>query len=150
MKEKIYEEVGANYRFFLTWRHATVAGYFVIMYGIITLTISIYKDAPKLAGIVPFLGAFIGWGFWLIDRRTQEIYHAAIRAGKELEGFRGGFYSQVSKIILPPGSSPFKKNSHSGIIKVLFIGSSILLFILAIILLILSNYGSIVSIVSGQ
>ena len=134
MNEKKYEEIGTNYRFFLSWRHAAFAGDVVIIYGILSLTFSIYKDSPSLAWIVPTFGSPIGILLWIIDVRTRELYHAAIKAGKDLEGKDGGFFTQLSKVALPASSSPFKKLTQSGALNLLFIGSSMLLIALAVFL----------------
>ena len=131
MNEKKYEEIGTTYRYFLSWRHAAFAGDLVIIYGILSLTFSVYKDRPSLAWIVPLSGSPIGILLWIIDVRTRELYHASIRAGTALEGIYGGFFTQLSKTVLSAGSSPFKKFSHTGALNLLFIGSSILLIILA-------------------
>jgi len=44
VKDKLYEEVGANYRFFLAWRHAAFAGNLVVLYGVFSLCVSASKD----------------------------------------------------------------------------------------------------------
>lgn len=134
MNEKKYEEIGTNYRFFLSWRHAAFAGDLVIIYGILSLTFSIYKDTPSMAWIVPILGSPIGILLWIIDVRTRDLYHAAIRAGEDLEGEKGGFFTQLAKVVLPAGSSPFKKLSQSSALNLLFLGSSLSLIFLAVFL----------------
>lgn len=133
MDGKKYEEIGTNYRFFLGWRHAAFAGDLVIIYGVLSLTFTVYKDTPSFAWIVPALGSPLGVLLWIIDVRTRELYHAAIRAGKSLEGKKGGFFSQLSKVALPKGTSPFIKLTQSGALDLLFFGSSICLLVLAII-----------------
>ena len=138
MDEKRYEEIGTNYRFFLGWRHAAFAGDLVIIYGVLSLTYSIYKDIPSLAWIIPALSSPLGVLLWIIDVRTRELYHAAIRAGESLEGKKGGFFTQLSRVALPRGKSPFSKPTQSGALNLLFFGSSICLLALAIALLILT------------
>jgi hypothetical protein len=138
MEEKKYEEIGTNYRFFLSWRHAAFAGDLVIIYGVLSLTFSIYKDTPALAWIVPILGSPIGFLLWIIDVRTRELYHSAIKAGKSIEGDKGGFFTELSKVALPAGTSPFKKLTQSSALNLLFIGSSLLLIVLAVFMYFLS------------
>jgi hypothetical protein len=139
MDDKRYEEIGTNYRFFLGWRHASFAGDLVIIYGVLSLTLSIYKDMPSIAWIIPAIGCPVGVLLWIIDVRTRELYHAAIRAGKDLEGMEGGFFTQLSIVAVPKGSSPFKKKTQSAALNLLFIGSSVFLFILAIGLFIMAH-----------
>jgi len=141
MDDKRYEEIGTTYRFFLGWRHAAFAGDLVIIYGVLSLTFSIYKDTPSIAWIVPMLSWPVGLLLWIIDVRTRELYHAAIRAGKALEGKKGGFFTQLSDdVALPKESSPFEKPTHSGALDLLFIGSSGILFLLAFTLLFMAHW----------
>lgn len=147
MNDKKYEEVGANYRFFLRWRHASFAGNALILYGAISLCISAYRDSPTLAWIVPLLASPIGILMWIIDVRTREAYHAAINAGEKLEGDEGGFYTKlIEDVALARGSSPFKefikshKLTHSIALDIFFIGSSVMLLITAVVLLVKSIY----------
>ena len=141
MDDKRYEEIGTIYRFFLGWRHAAFAGDLVVIYGVLSLTFSIYKDIPSIAWIVPLLSCPIGILLWIIDVRTRELYHAAIRAGKDLEGKKGGFFTQLLKnVVLPKESSPFKRPTHSGALDLLFIGSSGALFLLAFTLLFIAHW----------
>src|SRR3990172_12420154 len=134
MEEKRYEEIGVNYRFFLGWRHAAFAGDLIILYGVFSLTSSMYKEIPTCAWIVPFIASPIGILLWMIDVRTRDLYHAAIKAGKDIEGEKGGFFTRLSETALPKGSSPFSKITQSASITLLFIGSSIILLAIAIAL----------------
>jgi len=131
MKEEIYKEVGSNYRFFLGWRHASFAGNLIVLYAVISLTISAHKTNPQHAFLIPLIASPIGLIFWMIDRRTRDLYHGAIRAGKALEGDDGGCYTELSKVILPPSTSSFKKITQSAALNIVFIGSSLLLVTIA-------------------
>lgn len=133
MKEKKYEEVGVNYRFFLGWRHASLAGIFLILYGIISITIDVYAKSPWLACFIPALCSPIGILFWVIDLRTSQLYYDAIIAGKKLEGFEGGIYSEISKTAKPPEEC-FKNLSHSLAINIIFWGTSALLFVFTLVI----------------
>jgi len=139
MTDKKYEEIGQNYRFFLGWRHAAFAGALVILYAVLSLTFSIFNESPLIAWIIPALASPVGILLWIIDVRTRELYHAAIKAGKKLEGKQGGFYTSIDKVALPKGSSPFLKRSQSGALNLLFIGSSILLLVLSILFYLLGH-----------
>ena len=134
MNEKKYEEIGDNYRFFLSWRHATFVGDIVIVFGVLSLTFSTYKDIPSIAWIIPLIGAPVSILLWIIDVRNRDLYHAAIRAGKVLEGKEGGFFTELSKEVLSKGESPFKMKTQSGALNILFWGSSVSLLILSIVL----------------
>jgi hypothetical protein len=134
MEDKRYEEVGTNYRFFLGWRHAAFAGDLAVFYAVLWLTFSVYKEIPVIAWIVPTLGWPVGILFWIIDMRTRDLHLATIKAGKALEGNRAGFYTQLSRIASPKGTSAFKRISQSTALDILFFGSSICLLLLAIFL----------------
>ena len=137
MDEKKYEEIGTVYRFFLGWRHAAFAGDLVVLYGVAFLTLSTYKDSPSFAWVIPALAVPVGILLWIIDVRTRALYHAAINAGKELEGEQGGFYTRlVEDVTLPPGLSPFRKLTHSMALNLLFWGTSLIMAVASITLFI--------------
>ena len=101
INEKIYEEVGTNYRFFLGWRHATFAGYIVIIGAAVSVSASTFKDVPSLAWLFP-LGAFpIGFLLWIIDIKTRKLYGALQRAGASMEGQTGGGYTNICSVSAP-------------------------------------------------
>jgi hypothetical protein len=104
--EKIYEEVGANYRFFLGWRHAAFAGYIVVVGAAISFTMSTLKDSPSLAFIIPLGTCPIGFLLWCIDVRNRSLYAAVNRAGARLEGPSGGSYTNLANSALPSSSIP--------------------------------------------
>lgn len=133
MDEKMYDEVGANYRFFLKWRHASFAGILVVIGGVLSLCVSAFKDAKELLWLIPLVASPIGILLWIIDVRTRELYHAAINAGKTLENGTKGFYTLLAdEVRLPLGSSAFIRLSQSMALDVLFFGSSIIFVALAV------------------
>lgn len=141
MQEKKYEEIGTNYRFFLGWRHASFVGILVVFYGVISLTLESYGSdgTGKIAWIIPLLASPVGLLLWGIDVRLRDLYHATIRAGKALEGEGGGFYTELTKEVMPPASDKKKKKkkkfTHSKALEILFIGSSVVSFLVSIVLL---------------
>jgi hypothetical protein len=134
VNEKRYEEVGHAYRYFLSWRHAAFAGYVLVLYGVGSLFISATKDAPSLAWVIPLAASPIGFFLWWIDRRTRDLYHAARRAGMDLEGQDGGFFTRLSETALPPGASVFSRTTQSGALNTFFLGFSLLLFAVGVTL----------------
>ena len=137
IEEKKYEEIGSNYRFFLGWRHAALAGYLVVLFGVISITITAYKEDIPIAPWIPLICAPVGVIIWLIDNRTIDLYHAAIRAGKNLEGEKGGFYTELSEHVVKCPDSNQKKGklTHSRTLKLIFLGYSIGSGILTVVLL---------------
>ena len=89
MKEKIYEEIGNNYRFFLCWRHAAFAGNLIVLGAILSFSVSAFKDAKELMWFIPLIASPVGFLLWVIDVRNRSLYHTANRVGKELEDSSG-------------------------------------------------------------
>lgn len=125
MDEKKYEEVGHNYRHFLGWRHACVAGDIAVLYGVATLYLAVRKDAPGLEWLVPLVASPIGLLLWWIDQRNQDLIHAAQNVGKRLEGAGGGVYSTlVDQLAVPKGKSAYSRLTMTGATNIVFLGSS--------------------------
>jgi hypothetical protein len=140
MKEELYKEVGINYRFFLGWRHAALAGYFIVFGAVLSLCISAFKDARPIVWLIPLCASPIGVCLWAVDKRTRSLYHAAMRAGKDLEAPEKGFYSLLSdEVALPPGVSAFTKVTQTAALNIVFIGGSLALLVISIILFIYSR-----------
>lgn len=106
MKDKLYDEIGNNYRFFLRWRHAAFAGQCVVIFAVCSLCATFIESAKEIAWIVTLAGSPIGILLWIIDVRTRDLYHATIKAGAELEGDSKGFYTVLRDDIA------LKKMSH--------------------------------------
>lgn len=133
LQDEIYKEVGANYRFFLGWRHATLGGYVVVVGAVFTLLFSVPRDARDFAWIAPLASAFLGPILWIIDRRTRDLYHAAIRAGKELESEAGGkgVYTQIGQLVRPHDQQCMCRASHSMGLSLIFWGGTLALLVVA-------------------
>jgi hypothetical protein len=128
MKDKLYEEVGTSYRFFLNWRHASAAGYIVVLGGVMSFCLTAYKDARPLLWIVPLFGTPFGIFFWIVDRRIRSLFQTAVRAGRTLEGEQGGFFTEQEKIGTVPGLDRYPRFlTHSSALSILYIGSSVAL-----------------------
>lgn len=81
LKIKTYEEICNFHRFFLNWRHASFAGYIVIM-GFLLNTILKMKTEKDWWVVVPVLsGIILAIIFSLFDKRINEIYSELIKAG---------------------------------------------------------------------
>lgn len=134
MDEKKYEEVGHAYRYFLGWRHAAFGGYVLVLYGVVSLFISATKDASSLAWVIPLTASPIGFFLRWIDLRTRDLYHAAQRAGMDLEGEGGGLFTRLNETSLPRGASVFSRTTQSGALDTFFLGFSLLLFVAGVAL----------------
>ena len=143
MKDKAYEAVGPNYRFFLTWRHAAFAGNLIVLWGTSRLLISAYKEGTPFIWLIPMLSSLVALCLWLADKRTRQIYRAIVKAGKDLEEDGKGPYTELNKILIPKHAPWFPKKgddkckvfSQSFALNCFFLGSSIALFFLSMYLL---------------
>lgn len=137
MKEKIYEEIGNNYRFFLRWRHAAFAGNLIMLGAILSFSVSAFKDAKELMWLIPLIASPVGFLLWIIDVRNRSLYHTANRAGKELEDSNGtpGFYWKLidEGVALPKGASASSQLTQNLALNLLFLGSSVLLLLLSLL-----------------
>ena len=136
MKEKIYEEIGNNYRFFLRWRHAAFAGNIIVLGAILSFSVSAFKDAKELMWIIPLAASPVGFLLWIIDKRNRSLYHVANRAGKEIEESEevSGFYSKLISegVALPKEKSAYSQWTQSLALELLFLGSSAVLILLSL------------------
>jgi len=133
MKEKLYEEIAANYRFFLNWRHASFAGHMVILGAVVSFSIGAYKDAKPLLWLIPLAGAPFGVFFCIVDTRIQKIFQCAIEAGRKLEGELGGYFSEQAEI----GTVPIRDKcpmlfTHTMALRIVYLGSTLTLMALSL------------------
>jgi hypothetical protein len=97
-KETAYEEAGRAHRYFLNWRHAAFAGYFVVLYAVANVVIQLWEKSPIAAGVVLILAAPIGLAMHQIDKRVRELYYAAIQAAKAIEaGEKTDLYTRIDR-----------------------------------------------------
>lgn len=94
----IYVEIGVNYRYFLNWRHALLAGYLVVLYGLARgygwLTVN---HQSNFGWVVFASGILISLCFWGLERRVRDLYQSCTNAGREIEKKFGidGIYSKL-------------------------------------------------------
>lgn len=136
--QKIYEEVGANYRFFLGWRHAAFAGYLIMVGAAVALSVSTFKDSPLLAFLFPLGACPVGILLWVIDVRNRKLYSMVQRAGVALEVQTPGCYTKIDQVAFAESESPWsifwgkKQLTHSLALNFLFLGGSIFLLLLTL------------------
>ncbi len=135
MKEKLYDQIGINYRYFLSWRHASFAGYMVVLGVTASFCIDAYRDAKPLLWLIPLAATPFGVSFWLIDVRIQKIFQAAIQAGRKLEGDLGGYFTEQQKIGTVPLLDKYPRLfTHSAVLRTIYLGSALTLLALSIYL----------------
>jgi hypothetical protein len=78
-----YQELGHVYRYFLTWRHAALAGMAAVVYAAASLASGTQNH--EIAGWTFIAASPFGVFFWLFDLRTRRLIEDAVDAGAELE-----------------------------------------------------------------
>lgn len=137
--EKLYEQIGANYRFFLNWRHASLAGYLLVLWGVVSLSISAYEGAREVAWLVPLGGFPFGVLFCMLDHRTKAVFQDAIKAGREIEAEAGreieaegwGYFSHLKSAGVVPRKDQCPIITHTLVLRIIYLGSSFVLAVLA-------------------
>lgn len=81
-----YEEIGRNYRFFLNWRYALIAGYLVSLGAIANVLLELWSRPPS---IIPALLSVVSLGitefFFQLEVRNRDLYHYCTQQGKLME-----------------------------------------------------------------
>jgi hypothetical protein len=124
----LYEEVGRNFRHYLSWRRILVAGYLATLAGLAIGLSWAVKTEPCYEFIFPAGAALASALFWALDYRTRSLFSQAATTGVELESSLGhaGYYTSYQA-----GRGRF---THTLVIS-LFLGAAIVVFAaLAIVL----------------
>lgn len=130
MKEKIYEELCNNYRYFLTWRHAAFAGHILAIGGTIALCITAIRDANNIAYLIPLFASPIGIILWLFDLKIRKIYRAIYSYGEKLEEGSEGYFNSLRKVGASfPKDSTASENKQVSRIKRAISHSTVLDFV---------------------
>ena len=104
----VYAETGNNYRFFLAWRHALMAGYLAVLAAVAVALWAVVENRP---GIIPwiFVVAIVVTGvFWALEARNRDLYRACLDAGEQQEstaGIVGSFTKLNAKPTWPTQSN---------------------------------------------
>lgn len=81
-----YEEIGRNYRFFLNWRYALIAGYFVSLGTIGKVLLGLWNKQPYILPII-LLSILFGVTefFYQLEIRNRDLYHYCTQQGRSIE-----------------------------------------------------------------
>ena len=120
MEQTHYEEVGRTYRFFLIWRSAAAAGVVAILWGTLSLAISINRCLPSLAWLVPLFGIMICLILWESEERIRELCTGIRELGKSLEQDNRAVYTKLVDVGTKADDPTWKKLfSHGGAFTIL-------------------------------
>lgn len=92
--DRVYEELGRNYRFFATWRHLAFAAGAGVWVGVLRIGSDkgLHSQGFALAAFVGALGEII---LLFLDARTRAHTQAAVEQGAKLEGASPGFFCGI-------------------------------------------------------
>lgn len=146
-KIDIYNEVGANYRFFLNWRHKALAGYLISIAGLTSiLSWSFENDYHSINTSILFISCIVSLVFWGIDIRIRKLYNICQKVGSNIE--KKHFHEEIQnnsedlQLVYTALNIPDGKITHSRILNILFGSAAICFFVLTIMtgLPILKNF----------
>ncbi len=121
---KRYDIAAKHFFIQLSWRHAMIAGFFVVMYGAVKLAFELYDGGhPSAAGWLLVLASPIGVLFCAMDRRLHHGYTSTINVAATLEEsaskqLPGIFLHQRNRVDHWPSAS------HTSVAQFLFISYS--------------------------
>jgi len=86
--KEVYQEIGANYRQFLGWRHSILALYATSMAALGTGLVWLYQaeEGQCLLWVVGFLaGLLLTAALYIIDDRNRELCRICLQSGQACE-----------------------------------------------------------------
>jgi len=142
--EKVYEEVCENWRFLAKWRQLGFAGHLTVLTAVLSFA-AVGADRGYPPSIIAFcflLASVVGPIFWLADSRTHRLTTDACEAARGLEEACGnaGFFKvnnlndKAADIKHSRHRRWFQWDRHSYATALLFGGSSLFCFVLAVML----------------
>lgn len=99
-----YQEIGKNFRFFLSWRYGVIAAYFFLIWGAYNLALNTIKISNQITGLLLIIASLISIFLWLAECRTRDIFRELIQKGKEIEkknpkvNKKSGAYSSLNML----------------------------------------------------
>jgi hypothetical protein len=78
----IYEQAAQLNRYFFNWRQAMLAGYFALLYGVVSLALNACGNAPNWVGPILGVASAFGLAFIVAELRIRECYHRAAGVAK--------------------------------------------------------------------
>jgi len=95
-----YEEIGKNYRFFLTWRYGIFAGYLIVLWSSFSVSFNLLekKIDPVFIGILLLISSIITLCLWIAEQRNRDLYRGLIQKGKKLEESKNEAYNILSDL----------------------------------------------------
>jgi hypothetical protein len=129
--KEIYAEIGANYRFFLNWRHALFIGYLAILLALANASKwLVEQELQNLSWLIFLIGFFLSLCFWGLERRIRDLYRACTNTGAI---FEKSFYQVGIYMKLDSEKMRNKKITHSFVLDCFFIIVTLSMFVMLIV-----------------
>jgi hypothetical protein len=82
----VYEEIGRNYRFFLNWRYALIAGHLISLGFFAKILFQLWEQDQFVFLFLAFAVLFfLTKFFYELENRNRDLYHYCTEQGKTIE-----------------------------------------------------------------
>jgi len=90
-----YEEIGKNYRFFLSWRYGIFAAHLAVIWSSFSICHNLLEKGVDcgIIGLILLMSSIITLCLWIAEKRNRELYRTLINKGKLLEDSDNQAYS---------------------------------------------------------
>ena len=90
-----YEEIGKNYRFFLTWRYGIFAAQLVVIWSAFSIAYKSLENKvdSSIVAMILIVSSIVSLCLWIAELRNRELYRGLINKGKLLEDSENQAYS---------------------------------------------------------
>ena len=130
-----YEEIGKNYRFFLTWRYGIFAAYLILFWSTSSIASNMLekKYDPFIVGFVFLIALVISICLHMAELKNRKLYRSLVENGKNLETSSNEAFSTLSSLSSvykrwEPISQSVSLNILAFVSFVVFLNGGIILF----------------------
>jgi hypothetical protein len=84
----VYDKVAEHHKYYLSWRHYLLAGYFVVIAFLFYASFYLIENRQpyaKFAFLIPIVISIVSRFFLLMDKRNMDLYHVCQNVGKRVE-----------------------------------------------------------------
>jgi|WetSurMetagenome_2_1015567.scaffolds.fasta_scaffold00003_5 hypothetical protein len=84
----VYDKVAEHHKYYLSWRHYLLAGYFVAIAFLFYASFYLIENGnpySKFAFLIPIVIGFVSRFFLLMDKRNMDLYHVCQNVGERIE-----------------------------------------------------------------
>ena len=95
-----YEEIGKNYRFFLSWRYGIFGAQLFVLWNSLSLCYKLIlnKTDFQVIGFLLIIASIVSLCLWIAEKRNRELYQELIIKGKPKEDSANEAYTILAEI----------------------------------------------------